>query len=272
MDKPNSMRFSDPCAARFAKGEVALGSFVFTPDAATTEILAGAGFDYAVIDLEHAPLSIGDILSHARAADAAGISCWARVGYAEPPEIGRILDTGVQGLIMSHFGEDLDQSRRLLDAFHYPPAGSRGTCSGVRGLRYQSDDLNAEIAEANARAFSIGLIEDAAVVDRIDEVLELKGLDAVMAGGAGDLSASMGLHGQGSHPRVRAAGVRIIERAKARGLKAGVYLGELEGAEFWRDVGVDFYAYSIDYKVLAKAYRAARQSLAGLTPAGCSPV
>jgi 2-keto-3-deoxy-L-rhamnonate aldolase RhmA len=63
---------------------------------------------------------------------------------------------------------------------------------------------------------------------------------------------------------VRAAAVRIIERAKARGLKAGVYIGELEGADFWRDVGVDFYAYSIDYKVLAKAYRAARQSLAPL--------
>lgn len=260
------MRFSDPCAARFARGEVALGSFVFTPDASTTEIMAGAGFDYAVIDLEHAPLSIGDILAHARAADAAGISCWARVGHAQPPEIGRILDTGVQGLIMSHFGADLDHARALLGAFHFPPAGSRGTCSGVRALRYQSDNLNAEIKEANARAFSIGLIEDAHVVDRIDEVLALDGLDAVMAGGAGDLSASMGLHGQGSHPRVRAAAVRIIERAKARGLKAGVYIGELEGVDFWRDVGVDFYAYSIDYKVLAKAYRAAWQSLAHLSP------
>lgn len=260
----SSASFHDPCRERFARNEVAIGSFVFSNDPSVSEILAGAGFDFGVVDLEHAPLAIGDILAHARAADAAGMSCWARVGHAEPEEIGRILDTGVQGLIMSHFGRNLAQSRAMLQAFRYPPEGMRGTCSGVRGLRYQVADLPGEIRAANARGLAIGLVEDAQVVERIDEVLALPGLGAVMAGGAGDLSASMGLHGQGGHPRVRAAALGIVERAKAHGLKAGVYIGELQDAGFWADAGLDFYAYSIDYKVMAKAYQAAYGTLEGL--------
>jgi len=260
----SSASFRDPSRERFARGEVALGSFVFNSAPAMSEILAGAGFDFGVVDLEHAPLALSDILAHARAADAAGMSCWARVGHAEPAEIGRILDTGVQGLIMSHFGRDMAQSRAMLDGFRYPPEGSRGTCSGVRGLRYQVADLPGEIRAANARALAIGLVEDAQVVERIDEALSLPGLGAVMAGGAGDLAASMGLYGQGAHPRVRAAALRIVERAKAHGLKAGVYIGEVEEAEFWSGAGLDFYAYSIDYKVVAKAYQAAFRALAAV--------
>ena len=258
------MKFTDPCREKFRSGVPATGTFVFSADPATTEIVAGAGFDYVVIDLEHAPLTVPDILAHARAADAAGISCWARVGHAEPPEIGRILDTGVQGLILSHFGRDLAQSRAMLDAFRYPPHGTRGTCSGVRGLRYQCDDLPGEIRRANERALSIGLIEDADAVERLDEVLAL-GVDAVMAGGAGDLAASLGLHGQGNHPRVRATALKVVRSAQERGLRAGVYVGDLAGVEFWREAGVDFYAYSIDYKVLAKAYREAHEALLAAT-------
>lgn len=260
------MRFADPCRERLNRKEVAVGTFVFSSDPATTEIVAGAQFDYAVIDLEHAPLSIADVLAHARAADAAGISCWARVGHAEPPEIGRILDTGVQGLIMSHFGRDIEQSKAMLEGFRYPPRGTRGTCSGVRGLRYQSEDLNGEIRAANERAFSIGLIEDAQVVEQIEDVLAIDGLDAVMAGGAGDLAASMGLHGQGNHPQVREAALHIVQSARKRGLKAGVYVGDVEGADFWMAAGVDFIAYSIDYKILAQAYIAARASFARVLP------
>ncbi|MBN9426870.1 MAG: hypothetical protein J0H09_10230 [Burkholderiales bacterium] len=256
--------FSDPCRDRFARNELALGSFVFTHDPAMSEILAGAGFDYGVVDLEHAALSVADILAHARAADAAGMSCWARVGHAEPPEIGRILDTGVQGIILSHFGRDIEHSRSMLQAFSYPPEGSRGTCSGVRGLFYQVPDLPSQITAANARALAIGLIEDAQVVERLDEVLALPGLGAVMAGGAGDLAASMKLYGQGGHPRVRKAALSIVESAKAKGLKAGVYVSELEDAPFWADVGVDFCAYSIDYKVVARAYQAAFGALSKL--------
>jgi len=259
------MNFPDPFSNKMDKKHTAIGTFIFSPDCANTEIVAGAGFDFVVVDLEHAPLAVGDILNHVRAAAPCDITCWARVGHAEPPEVGRILDTGVQGLILSHFGRDMKQSQDLLDAFQYPPNGTRGTCSGVRGLRYQSDDLPNEILQANARAISIGLIEDAQVVDRIEEVLSMKGLQAVMAGGAGDLSASMGLHGQGSHPKVLEAGLKIIKSAKKQGLKVGVYLNDVAAAEYWLDYNLDFYALSIDYKILAQAYRASFKNWVQLT-------
>lgn len=259
------MNFPDPFSQKMANKQTAIGTFIFSTDCANTEIIAGAGFDFAVVDLEHAPLAVGDILNHVRAAASCDITCWARVGHAEQSEVGRILDTGVQGLILSHFGRDMKQSQDLLDAFQYPPNGSRGTCSGVRGLRYQSDNLPDEIRKANVRAMSIGLIEDAQVVDRINEVVAMKGLHAVMAGGPGDLSASMGLHGQGGHPKVLEAGLKIINAAKKKGLKAGVYLNDVAAVEYWLEFKLDFYAVSIDYKILAQAYRASYKNLVQLT-------
>jgi len=232
-----------------------IGTFVFSSDAATTEIAARAGFDLVICDLEHAPLGMADVVNHARAAQAFGASCWARIGSHAVGEIGRVLDTGVQGVVLPHFGRDLAASREALSMFRFPPAGTRGTCSVVRGLRYKMDDPARELEAANARVLSVGLIEDKEAVDRIDEVVALPGLDAVMPGGPGDLAASLGLHGQGDHPAVQQAALRVVQAARRRpGLKVGVYLGNASSMDFWRDIPLDFYAISIDYRILEQGF------------------
>lgn len=96
----------NPFLRRMEQGQRALGTFVFSPDPGHVEVVASAGFDLAVVDLEHAPLHIGDVANHVRAAQAAGLSCWVRVGHTQPSEIGRLLDAGVQGVILPHFGMD----------------------------------------------------------------------------------------------------------------------------------------------------------------------
>lgn len=247
---------------KLTNGQVGLGSFVFSSDASHTEILGASGFDLAVVDLEHAPLGIADVVNHVRAADGAGISCWVRVGHPQPNEIGRLLDCGVQGVILPHFGLDPEGTRAALGAFRYAPQGSRGTCTGVRSVAHGLGDFPRYAQASNREAMAIGLVEDAAVVENIEAVLADCELDAVVPGGPGDLATSMGLHGQGNHPKVIAAARRIVEAAKAvPGLKVGVYVVDAEAAAMWRGMGVDFLLCSIDNRILARAYQQLHGSL-----------
>ena len=237
-------------------GGTPLGMFIFSPDAGHTEALGLSGFDLAVVDMEHAPLGIGDVVNHVRAAEAVGVSCWVRVGHALPHEIGRILDCGVQGIILPHFGLDRAATNAAIDAFRYAPEGSRGTCTAVRGVGHGLLDFAGYAQTSNREAMAIGLIEDASVVDDIEAVLDGCRLDAIVPGGLGDLATSLGLHGQGNHPKVQEAALRVIKAAKAvPGLKVGVYVTDPAAASKWTDLGVDFFLYSIDYRIMSWAFR-----------------
>src|SRR3954470_16562060 len=117
-------RQANPFVERVRAGSGAVGTFVFSSDPAITEIIGGAGFDLAIIDTEHATLSFADLVSHGRAAAAVGLSWWVRVGSFNPAEIGKILDTGAQGVVLPHFGLNTEQSRQMAASLRYPPRGT----------------------------------------------------------------------------------------------------------------------------------------------------
>ncbi len=261
-ENSSAVRDRDTFWRKLHRGERGLGTFIFSPDPCHTEIVAMAGFDLAVIDMEHAPLGIADVGNHVRAADAFGISCWVRVGLPQPHEIGRLLDLGVQGVILPHLGLDRAATQTALAAFRYAPQGTRGTCTAVRSVAHGLDNFARYAENSNRQAMAIGLVEDAVVVENIEDVLRECKLDAVMPGGPGDLATSMGLHGQGDHPRVFAAARRVVEAAKAvPGLKVGVYLVDADKASVWSDLGVDFFVCSIDYRVMGRAFQGLHASL-----------
>jgi 2-keto-3-deoxy-L-rhamnonate aldolase RhmA len=249
---------------RVARGERATGTFVFSPDPAHTEIAGAAGLDLVVVDLEHAALDIGDVLAHVRAADSAGISCWARLGHPDPRWVGRLLDAGAQGVVLPHFGLHPEATRDALAAFRYAPHGSRGTCTGVRAVRYGVDGFADYAARSDRDSLAVGLVEDATVIDDIERVLAELPVDAVMPGGPGDLATSLGLHGQGTHPKVIEYSRRVIDAARAiPGMKVGVYVTDAASAAAWSDVPLDFVVCSIDYRVLARAFQDIDRGLRG---------
>jgi len=259
---------TDPFLDRVARGERAVGTFVFSPDPAHTEIAAAAGLDLVVIDLEHAALGITDVLGHVRAARAAGVSCWARVGEPDPGQVSRLLDAGAHGVVLPHFGLDPQATRRALSAFRYAPRGSRGTCTGVRAVRYGVDGFADYAARSDRDSLAIGLLEDAEVIEDIDRVLADLPVGAVMPGGPGDLATSLGLRGQGTHPKVIEYSRRVIEAARrVPGMMAGVYVTDAASAAAWSELRPDFVICSIDYRVLARAYQEIDRELRG-APAG----
>lgn len=240
---------------RLTAGEEIVGSFTFSPDAAHTEIMESVGLDFVLIDTEHAPLEAIHVQDHVRAASSGGITPFARVRHNSGADVGRLLDVGVEGIVFPHLGLAPDETREALTALRYAPSGNRPTCSGVRAVDYGLSPLSEYTKRSNSQVVSIGLIEDAEVVDDIDDVLRQFDVDVVIPG-SGDLATSLGVPGEHAHPLVVEALDRVVAAVKAGGRsRVGMYLADPAQAPRWRAAGVDFFIVSIDYRLLAHAYR-----------------
>jgi 2-keto-3-deoxy-L-rhamnonate aldolase RhmA len=237
-----------------------LGTFVFLRDAASTEIALAAGHDFTILDLEHTAIDLHDAAGHQRAADACGAPMLARLPGFDAPLLGRLLDIGVAGAMLPHFGAERDDALRFVSALRYPPAGTRPACSGVRAAGYGLGSFGDYAAAADRSLVAIGIVEDIAVVDDIDALLKAAPVDAVMPG-PGDLSTSMGLPGQPTHPRVQEAVAHIAAAAQRAGVRVGFYLNSPDESALWQRHSPSFYVHLFDTKVLAFAQRTAVQSV-----------
>ncbi len=255
----------NPLRRRWQSGLPALGSFVFSRDPDVTEIVGRAGMDFAIIDMEHAPIGIAEAAAHLRAADAAGIASLVRLPGPDHGLMGKLLDAGAHGLVLPHFGLDPVASARFGDVLRYAPQGSRPSCTGVRAANFALGSYADYVKHANADLIGVGLVEDAAVVPQLGELLRDARIDAVMPG-PGDLSTSLGLYGQPTHPKVREAVSEVIAAARRANLRVGIYLNSPGEVRDWAPLKLDFYVYLFDIKVLALAYAAAVKEIRSSLP------
>lgn len=244
----------------WANGGIPIGTFVFSHDAAVVETVGRAGFDFALIDMEHTSLELRDVEAHIRAAAAVDIAALVRVPNFDGAVIGRVLDSGADGIVFPHFGRDRQSSRLFAENLRYAPNGHRPSCTGVRSAGYGLAPFAEYVRHADASVLGIGLIEDVAVIPHLDAIFAESRIDAIMPG-PGDLATALGLHGQPTHPRVRAAVDEIMRAARRAGLRCGMYLNSVEEAHEWVSAGADFLIYLMDSKVLAMAYAVAACSL-----------
>ncbi|MGH2684976.1 MAG: aldolase/citrate lyase family protein, partial [Actinomycetota bacterium] len=112
-----------------------LGTFVMLPRIEVLEMVALAGFDVAILDLEHGPFQTSDLPELAAAAQGAGMFVVARLGDSSETTIGNVLDAGVDGVLVPHVFSDVE-AMRVVRAGRYPPAGNRSLNPYVRGTRY----------------------------------------------------------------------------------------------------------------------------------------
>ena len=206
---------------RLARREPLLGTLLTLPSPEIAELLAGAGFDWLFIDMEHGLLDFEIVQRMVQAAGAA-CPCLVRVAYNQPNLIGKALDTGAAGIIVPHVATP-DEARAAVRAAKYPPLGARsiGACRaqgyGRRLLEAVADDNDATIVVAQ--------VEHADAVPQMDEIAAVRGVDAVFVGPF-DLSASFGKPGQFEAPEVRQAMAAIVAACAARTLPCGLFVGD----------------------------------------------
>ncbi len=235
---------------RLGGGEPVYGPFMKAGDPAFVECAGHAGFDYVILDMEHGPAGFFDLQNLIRGAEAAGVLPIVRTADRSETAIGKALDLGAAGVQIPQV-RSAKQAREVIDAARFFPKGERGVCRFVRAAGYSSVPRDEYFEKAN-RALVILQVEGKEVLNSLDEILDVEGLDILFIGPY-DLSQSLGVPGQVSHPVVVDAIRSIVERARRAGVVTGVFSDTPEAASLWRQAGVQYLSYSVDVGIFTEA-------------------
>lgn len=229
------------------------GMWVCTGSALVAEICAGSGLDWLLIDLEHSANGLESTLAQLQAAAAYPVITVVRTPSADTTIIKQVLDIGAQNLLIPMISS-ADQARAAVEAVRYPPRGRRGVGSALaRSARWNRVDNY--LADADRYISLTVQIETAEAVDSAAEIAAVDGVDAVFVGPS-DLSASMGLLGQQTHPDVVSAVLRTFDAVHAAGKPVGVNAFDPVAAQDYLDAGADFVSVGADVSLLARGSEA----------------
>ncbi|WP_298566648.1 HpcH/HpaI aldolase/citrate lyase family protein [uncultured Aliiroseovarius sp.] len=233
-----------------AAGEMQIGLWLNLASPSATEIVGGAGYDWALIDGEHAPYDPTMIQAQLRVLGQFALSPIVRVPIGEDWVIKQVMDLGAQSLLVPMV-DTSEHAAQMVAATRYAPDGKRGMGAAVaRAARFgQCTDY---LANANDEVCLIVQAETTKALNNIDEIAATDGVDAVFIGPA-DLSADMGHRGNPSHPEVKQAIATAIARIRSVGKAAGIL--HYDSADFagYAQMGVTFLGVGSDATLLRSA-------------------
>jgi 4-hydroxy-2-oxoheptanedioate aldolase len=227
----------------------AIGMWVVSGSAYVTEICAGGGLDWLLLDCEHAPNDLTTVLPQLQAAAAYPPAVVVRPPSDDRVVIKQLLDVGVTSLMVPMV-ESAAQARDVVAATRYPPAGVRGVGSAIaRASRWNRTD--GYLNSAGDGLTVVVQVESRGGLDALPEIAAVEGVDGVFLGPA-DLAASMGHLGRPDHPDVVAAVEQAITTLVAAGTPAGVNAFAEPMARRFLDLGARFVLVGADVMLLAR--------------------
>lgn len=227
-----------------------IGMWACSGSPLVTEIAAGSGLDWLLIDMEHSANTLESVLVQLQVVAAYPIAPVVRVPWSDPVAIKQVLDLGAQNLIVPMVSS-AEEARAAVAATRYPPEGVRGVGSALaRSARWNR--VERYLQESAEHTSLTVQIETAAGVDAAADIAAVDGVDAVFVGPS-DLSASMGMIGQQTHPDVVAAVEGVFAAVKATGKPVGVNAFDPSAADAYIAAGADFVAVGADVALLARA-------------------
>lgn len=212
------------------------------------EILAGAGFDWIVIDGEHAPNDITTLLPQLQAMRGGTAEPVYRVPWNDAVIIKRALDVGARSLLVP-FVQNAEEARKAVAAALYPPLGIRGVAVSPRATDYgRTQDYH---RNAHLDTCILVQLETKDALKQIEAVAAIEGVDGIFIGPS-DLSAAFGHLGNPKHPEVESAIKDACSRIRAAGKSAGILTGNLDDAEAFFEMGFNFTAVGSDLSILVR--------------------
>jgi 2-keto-3-deoxy-L-rhamnonate aldolase RhmA len=231
-----------------AEGRLQIGLWSALASNIVAEIIADAGFDWILLDTEHAPNEITGLLPQLQAMSRGTAVPIVRPAWNDPVLIKRIMDLGVHSLLVP-WVQTAEEARRAVEATRYPPAGVRGSAGGVRAARFGR--ISDYLRQANAQVCLLVQAETQAALDQLEAIAAVEGVDGVFIGPA-DLAASLGHLGHPDHPAVQEAIANAARRLRAVGKAAGILAPREEDARRYIDWGFSFVAVGSDSGLLAR--------------------
>jgi 4-hydroxy-2-oxoheptanedioate aldolase len=229
-------------------GKVQTGCWLSLASHTSAEICASAGFDWVLIDMEHAPSDLPQVHHQLHAAAAYQTSVLVRAPWNDTVLIKRLLDVGVQSLLLPYV-QNAEEARRAVAAVRYPPQGVRGVSVGSRANRFGR--VKDYFARAHDETCLLLQIETRAAIAEIEKMAAIDGVDGLFIGPQ-DLAADLGHLANPAHPDVQAAIAEAIGRIKRTGKAPGLLNFNEAEAKRWIEQGAQFVAVTSDQFLLAR--------------------
>lgn len=215
----------------------------------STEAIAGAGFDWLLLDMEHSPNDVQTILHQLQTIAAYPVEAVVRPAWNDPIEIKKLLDIGVQNFLIPYV-QNPAEAERAVKSVRYPPRGIRGVSALTRATSFGR--VIDYMKSCEDEICVLVQVETQDALDEIAGIAAIDGVDGIFIG-PGDLSASLGFPGQLKHPTVLETIDRAMLEIKSKGVAPGILTGDKELARHYIELGSMFTAVGVDAGLLARA-------------------
>lgn len=259
---------ANPFKRALREGRAQIGLWLGLADPYVAELLATTGFDWLLIDAEHAPNDVRQVLGQLQAIAPYATHPAVRPVNDSAALIKQYLDVGAQTLLVPMI-ETAEQAARVVAATRYPPKGIRGLGTGLaRAARW--NQIEGYLHKADEELCVLVQVESVTAMANLDAIAAVEGVDGVFFGPS-DLSASMGFIGQAGAPEVQQAIAQGMAAVRRAGKAAGILAVEPAMARQYLDMGALFVAVGVDTTLLARTARELAQSFKGGSAPASAP-
>ena len=231
-----------------AAGQQQIGLWCSLSHHYALEAVAGAGFDWLLLDTEHSPNDLESLVPQLQAVAAYPSSAVVRIPWNDTVNIKRVLDIGAQSLLLPYV-QNVEEARAAVAATRYPPAGVRGVAGTTRATRFGR--VKDYARRANEELCLLVQVETREALQEIDAIAALDGIDGIFIGPA-DLHASMGYTGQTAEPGVVKQIEDALRRIRRAGKAPGILTADESLARRYIEAGSLFTAVGVDMSILAR--------------------
>jgi 4-hydroxy-2-oxoheptanedioate aldolase len=236
--------------SRINKGEITHGCWLSLSDLNTTEVMAQAGFDWLLLDLEHGTAHESHIVSQLMILDSCQLPGIVRVEGPVAARLGHAMDAGASGVMCPRINT-AEEARRVIEGIHYPPLGKRGIFGLSRAAHY-GKDFKGYIQQNTAEAIGIVQIETEEALQHLDAIAAIPGVDILFIG-PHDLSMDLGIYTQFDHPRYLDAVQATVTACQKAGKQTGILVFNETEYRRYVDLGIRFIGYGSEVYFLKTA-------------------
>ncbi|HTV89850.1 MAG TPA: aldolase/citrate lyase family protein [Stellaceae bacterium] len=246
----------------WASGRAVINSWCGVPSSFSAEVMAHAGFDSLVVDMQHGMIDYQMMVSMLTAFSTTNVTPLVRVPWNDPAHIQKALDAGAYGIVCPMINNRAE-AEKFVGSCRYAPLGYRSS-GPIRAALYGGADYH---MKANDIVLAFGMIETQEALDNLDEIMSVKGLDAIYVGPS-DLSISLGHNPGGDKPDdwMMTALKKIVDAATRRGVQPGIHCGAPAYAKKMIEMGFTFVTVGGDTRFLTMGAAAAVAEMRGTAP------
>lgn len=243
---------------RLKKGEYVLGTWCEIPSPVTINIMAKAGLDFVIIDMEHGAMDYKIAQEMIMAAEAEGCEAIVRVPFNDESSILRALDIGATGIIVPQI-ESREERDKVIKSSKFAPIGNRGFNPYIRSGSYNGGNLN-YVKEQNERVIVGIIIEGKNGIENLEEIISHPEIDVVYIG-TYDLSVVLGVPGDINNKLVQDILSEMVIKINEKGKSAGCMIHNLDDLKNFKELGIKFITYKTDTAIMYDSFNRMKKEI-----------